>query len=74
MRLSSEAKEDVLSMMNDIKKAMPTRKKPKRMPKSVTKDSVKEDMSNVTTISNKVLKQHDVILKKENIETKRRNE
>ena len=37
-------------MMNDVKKATPTRNKPKRMPKSVTTDFVKEDMSDVTTI------------------------
>ena len=72
--MSSEAKEDALSITNDVKKATPTRKQPKRMPKSVTTDSVKEGTSDLITISNKGLKQNDVKLKKENIAMKRRNE
>ena len=64
MRSSSEAKEDAVSTMSDIKKATSTRKQLKRIPKSVTTDSVKEGMFDLATISNKVLNQHDVKLKK----------
>ena len=63
-RLSLEAKEDALSITNDIKKAISTRKQPKKTPKSVTTDSVKEDTSDLTNIFNHVLKHHDAKLKR----------
>ena len=67
-RLSSVAKSEALEHRSSIEKLLPTRKLPRRIPKSVAvtnNPKSEEDVSTLTVQSNKALKQSNSKLKKE---------